>query len=713
MAYFSDANAITRDMGGKAYGLQTLIEHGCRVPPFFVLPFTAMRRLWTESENDVLQRVARGEQQPKAAIASALDSFAFPKDCLAELQDRVRALGAKSFAVRSSCAEEDGREKSFAGQFASVLGVSPQEIPNAVKTVWLSSFGADGKRTYADTDAGCRMSVIVQAQIQAERSGVCFSSSPTRSGCILIESVAGAGETLVSGKATPERYEAPREAQTIGVTEIVRRAAIELETALGYAVDTEWCFANGVVYFLQLRPVTKTYAEIAVPQGEWRLYVRRKFPWYVHSVQTAATAAEPQRRLFGFHLPVFAGILVNGEEYYTRENDEQCDEVWAHLSAKDLLRFYKNVRQNGRRIARYTTRLYRRGASVPEDVSAFETAYVDSYVPMMMRPDEYLAGTLRRAGVAEEDVRKLSFCKKPTALAREKTDFYRLCRKPSAMRLRRYVRAYGWMRDPMGETVRPYTEADVRERLQSFSADEAKERLRAMRRAKKAQRREKRAAQKALTPELRVWADLLDKFVYLRTRTAEQSDALFFAGRTAVFPYIAAAGMTQKEILLCGYGELAAAARGVRPRDRSRRAEGNCTVWQNGAAQTVFGLPPKAVTDALRLDAAPAAAALLRGAAACPGRVIGKVRVVHSADEAADMQKGEILVASMTTPELTDAIHKSAGFITDEGGVSCHAAIVSRELGMPCLVGTRTATRLLTTGQTVELDAFEGTVSVL
>lgn len=77
------------------------------------------------------------------------------------------------------------------------------------------------------------------------------------------------------------------------------------------------------------------------------------------------------------------------------------------------------------------------------------------------------------------------------------------------------------------------------------------------------------------------------------------------------------------------------------------------------------------------------------------------------------MNDGDILVTGMTTPDFLSAIRKSAGFVTDEGGITCHAAIVSRELKKPCIIGTKIATQILKDGDLVEVDANKGIVKIL
>jgi phosphoenolpyruvate synthase/pyruvate phosphate dikinase len=101
-----------------------------------------------------------------------------------------------------------------------------------------------------------------------------------------------------------------------------------------------------------------------------------------------------------------------------------------------------------------------------------------------------------------------------------------------------------------------------------------------------------------------------------------------------------------------------------------------------------------------------------RGTPASLGKVEGEVVVITNEDDFGKMKEGAILVSVMTRPEYTPLMKKAKGIITDEGGLTCHAAIVSREFRIPCIVGTRMATRLLKDGDMVELDASKGVVKI-
>jgi pyruvate,water dikinase len=101
---------------------------------------------------------------------------------------------------------------------------------------------------------------------------------------------------------------------------------------------------------------------------------------------------------------------------------------------------------------------------------------------------------------------------------------------------------------------------------------------------------------------------------------------------------------------------------------------------------------------------------ILKGLGASPGIGAGKVVVIFEADEIDKVKEGDILVTTMTNPDMVPAMKRAAAIITDEGGRTSHAAIVSRELGIPCVVGTKEATKVLKTGDYVTVDGGRGLV---
>ncbi|MBM4404884.1 MAG: phosphoenolpyruvate synthase [Chloroflexi bacterium] len=129
----------------------------------------------------------------------------------------------------------------------------------------------------------------------------------------------------------------------------------------------------------------------------------------------------------------------------------------------------------------------------------------------------------------------------------------------------------------------------------------------------------------------------------------------------------------------------------------------------------VYILQTRPITTLKQGAAKPASAGfdapiLVKGAPACPGVGAGKVVILEGPHEIDKVKKGDVLVADMTTPDYVPAMKRAAAIITNKGGRTCHAAIVSRELGVPCIVGAEGATGLLKPGQDVTVDATNGKV---
>ena len=181
-------------VGGKAYGLARLVGMGLAVPPAFVI-----------------RDARRG---------------AYPED----LDEHHRALGNTTVAVRSSAQGEDGAEASFAGQYETVLGVADgHELRDAIDRC-VASAATERARSYqADTLEGgsVSMNVVVQRMVDAAAAGVVFTADPVsaRRDLLVIDAVAGLGEALVSGEATPDHYGVTLDGRVVG-RELVGDAAL-------------------------------------------------------------------------------------------------------------------------------------------------------------------------------------------------------------------------------------------------------------------------------------------------------------------------------------------------------------------------------------------------------------------------------------------------------------------------------------------------------
>jgi len=103
----------------------------------------------------------------------------------------------------------------------------------------------------------------------------------------------------------------------------------------------------------------------------------------------------------------------------------------------------------------------------------------------------------------------------------------------------------------------------------------------------------------------------------------------------------------------------------------------------------------------------------VKGLTAFKGKIKGIVKIVTHPNDLNKVNKGDILVTQMTLPSFISAMQKASAFVTDEGSITCHAAIIAREMEKPCIIGTKNATKILHDGDLVEVDATNGVINIL
>lgn len=187
-------------------------------------------------------------------------------------------LGQGPFAVRSSAANEDGENQSFAGVFDSALAVSPDNLGNAIQQVH-RSFQSDRAQSY-DQMGGVAASVLVQKMVNAEYAGVLFTTDPAGPGMCMIEMVKGNGEALVSGLVTPETYRIGRFSELANDNtpspidfKPLLTLGQEIEALFGCPQDIEWAYSQGQYSIVQSRDITTTNRQgpdRALRAAEWQ-----------------------------------------------------------------------------------------------------------------------------------------------------------------------------------------------------------------------------------------------------------------------------------------------------------------------------------------------------------------------------------------------------------------------------------------------------------
>lgn len=529
----------------------------------------------------------------------------------------------------------------------------------------------------------------------------------------------------------------------------------KIERFYGFPVDVEWGMQNGELYVLQARPITtvndnKMNEVISkVKQvGIWQYYVSRKFNWFLESTQIYASGKLVQDKLLGFNVALKNYLILNGDEYSLESDFETICRVLKDRFNKDLDFFEKFAKKEieiVEDVKRYIEKLKKSDfkefslEELSEELVCFNHVYVASCVPGFTRPDDFLElevkNELEKMGFESNEVEeifsKIATCPNylPVFYSEEPLDLLKIALKKKngddvTDLLNAHIEKYSWLKAPLAFEDVYFTREEYIERLENLESEDIDGKIAnilEIRRKDDEEYLEILEKYKFSERFVKLSKAIRD-FILLRTYTTGYSDNLFFVARHSLLEAISdRLGIQVNDLIMFGYAEiLEIIKRGYVSSEDLKMVEdrrtGFAIVWMNGKVETFRG------KDILQLQAEIGKTYKIsknseddgiQGTVACPGKVVGNVKVLLDYRDVTKVERGDIIVATMTTPDYISAMEKASGFITDEGGITCHAAIISREFNVPCVVGTVNATERLKDGQRIELDAYNGVVKII
>ncbi len=226
-----------------------------------------------------------------------------------------------------------------------------------------------------------------------------------------------------------------------------------------------------------------------------------------------------------------------------------------------------------------------------------------------------------------------------------------------------------------------------------------------------------RAAIRALQPDhaLRLLINFVQENVFLRDYRDMIRQKLNFVLRGFYQELGIRLGLTIPLVTTLTNTEIAEYCRNGKPFSQKRAQEGiraYLLIERDKKTQLLRGT--RAMRKARQiLRGAKSNATELHGIVGTPGKATGRAVIVYTNRDLPRVRRGDVLIATMTRQDYVPAMRMASAIVTDEGGVTCHAAIIARELGIPCIVGAQHATQVLKTGDRVEVDAINGIVRKL
>lgn len=801
--FFEDIKEID-NVGGKGASLSKMYQNNFNIPNGYVIMTDSFNEFLIENNiKEEIQKIIKkcdisdekniqdNSEEIIKIISKATMSDAIKKDIIKSYEK----LNCKYVAVRSSATSEDGKSQAWAGQLESFLNVNKTNIIECIKNCWSSVFSPRALfyRIKNKDISDLKVAVVVQKMVQSDISGVSFSINPTNNNIseLVIEAVLGLGEAIVSGSVTPDTYIINKEdneiknkkinlqkmklikvneenqwieiengnLQKLNDKKILELSSIiqNIEKFYGFPVDVEWGIEGEEIFILQCRPITTIISNDLIKKiresGNWKFYVSRKFNWFVENTEIYASMKDYQNKLLGFDIATQNYLCLNGDEYSLNTDfDILCNKLEKYFKNDNNFfdKFAKIEFDIVEKIKDYLTYLENKDLKILsfkelyEEFDRFNKLYIESFIPGMTRPEDYLIYALERELIQtefnKEEIEsifsKISTCPNyfPLSYSEEPLDLLKIAleiKKGNNVEklIDEHVSKYSWIKGPVEFEDTSFTKEDYVARLDNLINTNVEEKIENINKVRKNNDIEYEAILKRykFSDKAKKLIKSIRDFIFLRTYTTEYSDHLFYIGRHTIFKEIADRTninsqdlimLNDTEILniLNNKGKITDEIKNI----LKERKKGFAMIWINENIESVFGDESLELQNeiaknykTLEDNENNSDKKTISGSVANRGKVRGVARVLNTYKDIYKVRKGDIIVATMTTPDYVSAMEKAAGFITDEGGITCHAAILSREFNVPCIVGTVNGTKEIKDGQMIELDAYNGKVYIL
>ena len=742
------AEATVEEAGGKAAGLARLGAAGLPVPPGLVLPVELYRQALPAALPELDAPLVSVEERC-AALLAHLESWRPSPALEAELAGALATLGAP-LAVRSSATCEDLAGRSAAGVFETVLGVATLEALVAAvgvcyASLWrLPAWATLRARGRAPSDEA--MAVLLQRELVARAGGLSLSIDPGDEERVRVEGIGGPPGPLARGGADPHVARLRRH----GTAELaapgfplpearlheLRRLTLAAEELLGQAVELEWIFDGERLWIVQARAVARARRRESFPvhfhqaiEGVllWR-WDREHNPDPLSPAHAGLIALLEERREGAPRLAVHGGYLyeaVADPDLRTSDAEERDEESWRALGSR-LAAFEAEVPlldptaqlERAVEFFRAFHRDYGEGISVTRRarVAALrrflrhELGRDDAELFAALNVAEEHAA-LRRA---QELYELASFAHQDAGLSAWLTGQSAVVPPPVLDHLARYgTVAPSW--DVACPTVAEVPES-LRPTLTGLAAAPCSPAEAHARQLARADALVGELARDLSSEQAQRLRRLVSSARKARARS-EDDDLLFaralFAVRSALLGvgrrFAARGGLLQvDDVFYLPLERVLAVRTAVASDDElARLAQTGRAKWE----QARLRVPPLTIQgDRLTYAPAPSGRVVLQGVGI--GEVVrGRVRRVAEIRALLDTDlSGTVLVCPTLLPALATVLPQVLALVTDHGGLLSHAACLARELGVTAVVGTGSATSLLSDGELVWVDGRAGRV---
>ncbi len=732
--------------GGKGAQLGELRKAGFPVPDGFVVS--------TALYNDLAEKIVLPEkisgflskldventdklEDASSRIQSLIASAELPEKAEKEIIAAYKKIGGL-VAVRSSATAEDLKDASFAGQQATFLNVAEDKLPESVKKCIASLFTARAIYYRAKKHfnyVNVSIAVVVQKMVDAKKAGVMFSLNPVTNDRseIVIEAALGLGEAVVGGESIPDGYVVLKETCKVKDARISKESAVlndseisrlsqlakKIEAYHGFPQDIEWAIdGKGKLSVLQARPVTTLQVR---SKPNWKKILSREYA--VQYTEVSLRSLSPE---CGFIVP----SPFYRQVYVPEDKNEAC-----YIDETEWNSFVSSLKE------KYLLH--------PENYDEFERLFMETGSGYEKTAEQMAKTSIKSKSNGElkelySDYQKKSlryapfiwiqfiinnfFSEKAKEIIAGKLGkdsknlfgFIEIALKPKkkAASLQLADIAFKWEGSSEAERIGAYEKfkwipcLDIHNK--PWTKEEFFSHIAEFRKPSKEHAFTCDSMMKEITPskEEKQVLDIAKRLAYLKDLKDDFRRRGVFYGQKLFEEIARRMGLKLDDISYLLEAEITGFLDTGKIPDKDvigNRKKGFVISFNQEkriVCETGDAVGP--AMDKLGIVVFEEFTEEIKGVAASGGKARGKVTIVKGVSDLSKVKKGDIMIAVTTHPDYVPAMQKAAAIVTDEGGITSHAAIVSRELQLPCIVATKHATKSLKDGDEAEVDADAG-----
>lgn len=704
--------------GNKALSLNTLKAEGFKVPQSFCLLDSVHMKIFNILSLDAAIKITSKDFDIlRIEIKNILT-----KEFSQEIDFLKKTFRDVKCAVRSSANIEDGINHSWAGVFESFLNVESEKLPDYISECYLSLL-SDKVNSYIETTnskyTDLKMSVIVQEMVNSEISGVLFTRNPINNDNVtIIEMVPGFCDQLVSGLSTPTKFQIinetsriAKEGDEINIAENevldLFEHGLKIKSVFGFDCDIEWAIdAVRNIYFLQCRPLIT-----AQPIMKERLMVSHQSDLLTQDVVLTGVQMHCDFSKYGlpFKYPLIKYQSLSGDIFYPEWQVQIFENVY--LNDHEFLELANTLESEINKFIEYLKIFEIETNNVQNQVSCniiikefFNRCLkVVSTIPYFICFEIPLLKRIEQLGYSPDVVKssKTETVIASIELSRIRNKYYDILNrnvvslnKELEAELTNFINRFGHL-GMLYFGGKPWNISYIISILKNTSDSEILS---------------NKFSDKSKHEELPEILSIIEKMLYYRTIKWESMckagylfSKLFNMYYSDRVPYADLLNMRINEVL-----DIIDNKYHTNNTNNLLQNGYTLSIGKNSVYLNIHTESSQEVDHFISNDNT-----VISGQVASLGSSQGIARVILSASINADFNEGDILVTKMSTPDFLPYIQLASAIVTEIGGITSHAAIISRELGKPCIIGVVDATNVFKNGMRINVNANIGTITIM